>query len=172
MCISIRLVAIGIRTSRNEYVVRTKKTIKSFLKTDRFGMKNYGIEQRKRALYDLTQDGLVRLADNFKVVKPLLHAMSLKREQNAREQYGQSDNMGKYVRDKEFVELNGKLVEEVMLPSDVAMLILVIDNLMGVKDNEVSKKVDLLMLLLYLTVTLFVCFNRKEKQIVWKSSGQ
>ena len=61
MCISIRLVSIGIRTSRNEYVVRTKKTIKSFLKTDCFGMKNYGIEQRKMALYDLTQNGLVFL---------------------------------------------------------------------------------------------------------------
>ena len=123
---------------RNAYTTRVKKTVNSYLNTMRFGMRDYSQIERISALNFLVTKGLDRTASQFQVVKPLLHAMCIKREKQAKINKGQGDNMGTYVKDSEFVSMNGKCLNDCMTPHDVAMLILVIENNMT-KSDIVSK---------------------------------
>ena len=132
-----KLIATNFKACRNAYVIRVTKTVKRYLDTERFGMMEFSLEDRKRALHSLTTSGLDRSSDTFKVLKPLFHCMALSREKKAMFEFGQGDNMGKYVKEKELQELNGKLLRDEYLASEVAMLILVVENYMG-KVNDVS----------------------------------
>ena len=132
-----KFIAMNFKACRNAYVIRVTKTVKRYLNTERFGMTKFPLQDRKKALHDLTTNGLDRSSDTFKVVKPLFHCMALSREKKAMFEFGQGDNMGKYVKDKELQEVNGKLLRNEYLASEVAMLILVIENFMG-KVNDVS----------------------------------
>lgn len=120
---------------RNMYVVRVKKTVKSYLNTKRFGMVAYSDYDRLNALFLMTRNGLDRSSLQFPILKPLFHAMSLKREEVAKVSKGQGDNMNRYRKDKEYASLNGQLLNDCMKPTDVAMLILVIENNMKKEDN-------------------------------------
>ena len=55
----------------------------------------------------LTTSVLDRSSDVFKVVKPLFHFLALSREKKEMFNFFQSDNMGKYKKEKELHELNG-----------------------------------------------------------------
>ena len=133
-----KFVALNFKNCRNSYVIRAKKTVQTYLETERFGMMEFPPEERKRALYWLTTSGLDRSSsEQFKVVKPLLHCMALSREKKSMVEFGQGDNMGKYVKEKELKGKNGMLLKNEYLVSEVAMLILVIENYMG-KKNDVS----------------------------------
>ena len=140
-----KFVALSFKNCRNSYVIRAKKTIQTYLETERFGMMEFPPDDRKRALYWLTTSGLDRTSEQFKVVKPLLHCMALSREKKSMQEFGQGDNMGKYVKEKELMEKNGTLLKNEYLVSEVAMLILVIENYMGKKD-DVSYFFDLLLI--------------------------
>ena len=126
------------KTIRNAYTTRVKKTVNSYLNTMRFGMRDYSQTQRLNGLNYLVTQGLDRTASEFGVVKPLLHAMYIGREEYATIKKGQGDNMGSYVKDSEFVSVNGKYLNECMKPHDVALLILVIENNLT-KSDSVSK---------------------------------
>ena len=104
----------------------------------RFGMREYSQIDRMNGLNYLVTRGLDRSAPEFQIVKPLLHAMCLKREEEATITKGQGDNMGAYVKDSEFVSVNGKYLNDCMTPYDVALLILVIENNIT-KSDKVSK---------------------------------
>ena len=132
-----KFIATNFKACRNAYVIRVTKTVKRYLNTDRFGMTEFSLQDRKKALHGLTTSGLDRSSDSFKVVKTLFHCMALSREKKAMFEFGQGDNMGKYVKDKELQEVNGKLLRDEYLASEVAMLILVIENYMG-NVNDVS----------------------------------
>ena len=134
-----KFVAMNFKLCRNAYVIRAKKTIQTYLETERFGMMEFPIDARKKALYSLTTTGLDRASsDIFKVVKPLFQCMALNREtKKAMYEFSQGDNMGKYVKEKELKEINGSLLKDKYLVSEVAMLILVVENYMG-KENDVS----------------------------------
>ena len=88
--------------------------------------------------------------------------MTLSREKKAMFEFGQGDNMGKYVKDKELQEVNGKLLRDEYLASEIAMLILVIENFMG-KVNDVSFAVWLIIFFLFkdLTVSIILINNIK-----------
>lgn len=133
-----RYVAMEYKAIRNAYTTRVKKTVATYLTTMRFGMREYSMNARLHGLNYLVTYGLDRTAREFHVLKPLLHAMCLKREQTAILTKGQGDNMGNYVKDSEFISVNGKYLNERMKPTDVAMLILVIENNMK-KPESVSK---------------------------------
>ena len=120
---------------RNAYAARVKKTVNSYLNTMRFGMREYSQIDRISGLNYLVTRGLVRSEREFNIVKPLLHAMCIKREKEATISKGQGDNMGSYVKDSEFVSLNGKYLNKCMTPCDIAMLILVIENNIGKSDT-------------------------------------
>ena len=100
-------------------------------------MSQFPKSTRKEALYCLTNSGLDRSNDTFKVVKPLFQCMALNREKKGLYEFTQGDNMGKYVKEKEFKEIDGRLLKEKYLVSEVAMLIMVVENYMG-KENDVS----------------------------------
>ena len=102
-------------------------------------MSSFNQDQRMNGLKYLITRGVVRTASEFRVVKPLLQAMCLKREVDAKFK-GQGNNMGNYVKDSEFVSLNGQCLNECMTPHDVALMILVIENHMTTSDM-VSKSV-------------------------------
>ena len=101
-------------------------------------MREYSQIDRMNGLNYLVTRGLDRSAPEFQIVKPLLHAMCLKREEEATITKGQGDNMGAYVKDSEFVSVNGKYLNDCMTPYDVALLILVIENNIT-KSDKVSK---------------------------------
>ena len=46
-----KFVAINFKVCRNAYVIRVKKTIQTYLDTDRFGMMQFSKLTRKEALY-------------------------------------------------------------------------------------------------------------------------
>ena len=123
---------------RNAYTTRVKKTVNSYLNTMRFGMRGYSQIDRMNGLNYLVTRGIDRTAKEFQVVKPLLHAMCIKREKEATINKGQGDNMGSYVKDSEFVSMNGTKLNDCMTPYDIALLILVIENNMS-KSDRVSK---------------------------------
>ena len=100
-------------------------------------MMEFPKDARKQALYCLTTTGIDRASNTFKVVKPLFQCMALNREKKALYEFTQGDNMGKYVKEKEFKEIDGRLLKEKYLVSEVAMLIMVVENYMG-KENDVS----------------------------------
>ena len=95
-----KFVAINFKVCRNAYVIRVKKTIQTYLDTERFGMMQFSKLTRKEALYWLTTSGLDRSSDTFKVVKPLFQSMALNREKKGLYEFTQGDNMGKYVKER------------------------------------------------------------------------
>ena len=101
-------------------------------------MRGYSQIERINGLTYLVTRGLDRSAQEFEIVKPLLHAMCIKREEEATITKGQGDNMGSYVKDSEFVSVNGKYLNDCMTPHDIALLILVIENNLT-KSDTVSK---------------------------------
>ena len=106
-----------------------------------------GQVERMNGLNYLVTRGIDRTAPEFQVVKPLLHAMCIKREEEATFSKGQGDNMGSYVKDSEFASVNGKYLNDCMTPHDVALLILVIENNIT-KSDIVSKPQQLSLFLL------------------------
>ena len=61
--------------------------------------------------------------------------MALKQEKNSMETFSQTSNLGRKTAEKELIELNGKYLEEEMIPLQVAMLILVIENQIQMEDD-------------------------------------
>ena len=133
--IYIRFVALEFKITKNMYITRVKSTVKNYLDTSRFGMKEYSRHDRLKALHSLTQNGLKRNDSNFCIIKPLLHAMSLEKETVNMLQKRQRNNMSNYMKDAEFALLNGRLLGDCMKPSEVAMLILVIENNMTIQED-------------------------------------
>ena len=85
---------------------KVRKIVKRNLDTDLFGMMQFTLEDRKRALYVLNASGLERSSNAFKVVKPLFHCMALNREKKESFEFDQGNNIGKHSKEKEIQELN------------------------------------------------------------------
>ena len=101
----------------------------------KFGLSEHSEAEEKKSLYVLTKDGLNRDSPEFKIYKFLFHVMALKREKISMENFSQTTNLGRGTKDQELIELNGKYLEEEMIPSQVAMLILVIENQIQMEDD-------------------------------------
>ena len=133
-----RYIATIMRNCRSEYCTRVRKTVRTYLDTDQFGLSIYDKKTRLHALNNLIQNGLDRSSRYFEIIKPLFHAMAIKKEHTAMENGGQNDNMGTHVRQEDYKALNGKRLSECMKECDVARLILVIENYFG-KNEQVRK---------------------------------
>lgn len=116
---------------RNGYIKRVKLTVSKYLVTTRFGLNSYSRQERLDALVDLVENGINRCGGKDIVTKPIFMAFSTDLEMQKHKMKGaQVDLLSQQIKDKEFMKLKGKRIEDVLWSSDIAMLILVIRNYM------------------------------------------
>lgn len=107
-CVNLeKFIATNFKVCRNACAIRVRKIVKRHLDTERFGVIQFSLENRKNPLQGLTTSGLDRSSDAFKMVKPSLHCVALSRENKAMFEFGQCKNVDKHAKEKELQELNG-----------------------------------------------------------------
>ena len=122
----------NISVIRNHFVKRVKLTVDKFLHTERYGMEDYTYEQRLNALHRLTKNGLERSSSEYIITLPIFHAFSIDREMGKlhRNINSQCCLFSYKVKKEEFLDINGKRIQDILWSSDVARIITTICNML------------------------------------------
>ena len=114
---------------RNMFTKRVHKTVISYLRTEWFGLGSISREEKLDALVDLVTHGLNRCYGGGDIITlPIFHVFSIESEVNSKIKARQRDLFAQLIKDSEYAKLNGKKVEDVLLSSEVAMIITIIRN--------------------------------------------
>ena len=112
------------------FTKRVLKTVSAYLVTDRFGLGTVLREDKLEALVDLVNHGLNRCGGSEITTLPLFHAFSIHPEVDFKIKATQKNLLSQQIKDIEYAKLNGKRVQDVLLSSEVAMIITIICNYM------------------------------------------
>ena len=118
-------VFIHMTNMRNTFVKRVLKTVSTFLVTDRFQLKKISTETKLDALVKVSEKGLDRVSGKS-VALPIFHAFSIDTETKSKLRGTQKNLLSQQIKNKEYADQNGKLVEDVLESWDVAMMIIMI----------------------------------------------
>ena len=105
-----------------------------FFKSNRLEMEKHSTKYRLSALDELGIKGLERMPSNFNIFKPLLNVIPLtietKKKIEARQStfLGSAESTDSAVKIKQFQILSSKHLDLEMTPSEVAMIVLVIEQ--------------------------------------------
>ena len=111
---------------------RLRLTVEKYLHTDKYGLEDYTYGQKLNALHMLTKNGLERSNSESIITLPIFHAFSINREvDNLRDNINSQCCLFSYKVDKkEFLEVNGKRIQDILWPSNVARIITTICNML------------------------------------------
>ena len=112
------------------FTKRVLKTVAAYLVTDRFGLGTVLRKDKLEALVELVTHGLNRCGGNAITTLPILHAFSIQPEVDFKIKATQKNLLSQQIKDVEYAKLNGKRVQDVLLSSEVAMIITIIRNYM------------------------------------------
>ena len=116
---------------RNMFTKRVMKTVTQFLKTQRFGLGNISKENKLDSLVDLVTSGINRCENKTLLTLPIFHAFSTRKEMSKNKlKFSQADLLSRCIKGHEFKEVNGKRIQDILMESDVAMIIAIIRNSM------------------------------------------
>ena len=112
------------------FTKRVLKTVCAYLVTGRFGLGTISRENKLKALVELTTNGLNRCSGNEITTLPIFHAFSIQAEVDCKIKATQKNLLSQQIKNIEYAKLNGKRVQDVLLSSEVAMIITIICNCM------------------------------------------
>ena len=99
------------------------------MSTDKFGLRKYSREEKYNALVALVENGLDRCNNTHLLTLPIFHAFSIKKEMTVNKKDAKQENLlSRQIKNKDYREVNGKKIEDILWASDVAMIITIIMN--------------------------------------------
>ena len=111
------------------YTKRVKLTVSTFMSTDKFGLRKYSREEKYNALVALVENGLDRCNNTHLLTLPIFHAFSIEKEMTVNKKDAKQENLlSRQIKNKDYREVNGKKIEDILWASDVAMIITIIMN--------------------------------------------
>ena len=114
---------------RNMYTKRVKLTVTTFMSTDKFGLRKFSREEKYNALVALAEKGIDRCNNTHLLTLPIFHAFSIKKEITENKKEAKQENLlSRQIKSKDYREVNGKRIEDILWASDVAMIITIIMN--------------------------------------------
>ena len=128
--------AMKFKCVRKAFVTRVLKTVQAFVscKCKLPGLDIYDEHSKLNALMKVLESGLDRRCENFEILKPLFQSFSLPKERKALLENSVSCNLTK-VSLTEFKLVNGVLFNDLLEPTDVARILLVVENYIGKASN-------------------------------------
>lgn len=121
--------ALKFKDIRRCFVTRALNTLSSFVKCKSKveGLDRNNEATKLNAIINVLSDGLDRTKRDFLILKPLFQSFALPREKKSMENNSVASNLTK-VPLVEFQEVNGKRFDELLKPTDVARILLVMEN--------------------------------------------
>ena len=111
------------------FTKRVKLTVGAYMTTEKFGLKKYTREQKYNALVELVEKGFDRCNKTHLLTLPIFHAFSIEKEMSINKKKAKQENLlSRQIKNKDYREVNGKKVEDILWASDVAMIITIINN--------------------------------------------
>ena len=114
---------------RNMFTKRVLNTVGTYLTIeDEFGLGELTREEKLDSLVRLVTNGLNRCGEDNLTTLPIFYAFSIESEIDFKFKAFQRNLLSRQIKREEFSRLNNKKVEDVLMSSDVATIILVICN--------------------------------------------